>query len=201
MTGGVGMGKSKAAQLLRSRGVPVVDTDEVARELVEPGQPALAEIERLFGPQFIGSDGGLRRPALAKLVFSDAAARKQLEDVLHPRIRQVWRAQLAVWKTQSQSIVVVVIPLLFETNAQIELDATVCVACSQPTQQRRLLVRGWSKEQIQQRIQAQWPLEQKIARADFVVWTEAGLDVHTAQLDRILSQVMHSANPPVGAQD
>jgi dephospho-CoA kinase len=80
-----------------------------------------------------------------------------------------------------------VIPLLFETKAEAELDASICVACSAATQHQRLLARGWSPEHIEQRLQAQWPVETKMARANYVVWTEAGLEVHTMQIERILA--------------
>ena len=102
------------------------------------------------------------------------------------RIRALWRAQVEAWRAEGRPLAVVVIPLLFETEAEAELDATICVACSAATQRQRLLARGWSPEQIEQRLQAQWPIETKIARADYLVWTEAGVDVHAAQLDRIL---------------
>ena len=186
LTGGIGMGKSASAQLLRERGLPVIDTDDLARQVVEPGQPALKEVERLFGSQMVGADGRLIRAELARKVFGDAEARKRLEQILHPRIRELWRAQVEVWRSGGHPFGVVVIPLLFETGAEKELDATVCVACSATTQQERLRTRGWASEQIQQRIQAQWPVGKKIATSDFVIWTEAGLDVHAAQLDRIL---------------
>jgi len=186
LTGGVGMGKSTAAQLLRDRGVRVVDTDDLARQVVEPGQPALAEVLAAFGPEMAGPDGRLRRKELARRVFADLAARRQLEAILHPRIRMLWRAQVEAWRTEDHRLAVVVIPLLFETKAEAELDRTICVACSVATQQERLLARGWSPEQIEQRNLAQWPISQKIARADFLVWTEAGLDVHAAQIERIL---------------
>jgi dephospho-CoA kinase len=186
LTGGVGMGKSTAAQLLRDRGVRVVDTDDLARQIVEPGQPALAEVLAGFGPEMAGPDGRLRRKELARRVFADPAARRQLEAILHPRIRMLWRAQVEAWRTEGHRLAVVVIPLLFETKAEAELDGTICVACSVATQQERLLARGWSPEQIEQRNRAQWPIAQKIARADYLVWTEAGLDVHAAQIERIL---------------
>jgi dephospho-CoA kinase len=189
LTGGIGMGKSTADQLLRQRGVPVVDTDLLARDVVAPGQPALDEIQRVFGAGLIGPDGQLRRDSLARRVFPDPAARKTLEQILHPRIRELWRKEVETWRAEGRPLSVVVIPLLFETNAQNELDATICVACSSATQHERLLARGWSADQIEQRIRAQWPIEQKIAKADYVIWTEAGLDVHAAQLDRILQQV------------
>ena len=189
LTGGVGMGKSTSAQLLRDRGVRVVDTDDLARQVVEPGQPALAEVLAAFGTQFAGPDGQLRRSELARHVFADPAARRQLEAILHPRIRKLWRVQIETWRAEGRPLAVVVIPLLFETKAEAELDATICVACSVATQQQRLLARGWSPEQIEQRNRAQWPIAQKIARADYLVWTEAGLDVHAAQIERILCRL------------
>jgi dephospho-CoA kinase len=186
LTGGVGMGKSASADLLRSRGVPVVDTDDLARQVVEPGQPALAEVREAFGPQIIGPDGRLLRGELAGRVFADSGARVRLEGILHPRIRALWRAQMQAWREEGRPLAVVVIPLLFETSAEAELDATLCIACALPTQRERLLARGWSAQEIGQRVRAQWPIEVKMARADYVIWTEAGLDVHAAQLDRLL---------------
>jgi dephospho-CoA kinase len=186
LTGGIGMGKSTADELLRERGVAVVDTDLLARQLVEPGQPALAEIQTTFGREFIGVDGRLRREELARRVFADPVSRQQLENILHPRIRTLWLAQAEAWRAEGRLLAVVVIPLLFETNSTAHFDATICVACSAATQRQRLQARGWSAEEIDQRISAQWPVEKKMALADFVVWTEAGLDVHAAQLERIL---------------
>lgn len=186
LTGGVGMGKSNSARLLRLRSIPVVDTDDLARQVVEPGQSALAEVQRVFGAEIVGQDGHLRREELARRVFSDPAARKRLEDILHPRIRALWRAQMEVWRAEGRSLAVVVIPLLFETSAEAELDATICIACTRLTQHQRLLDRGWSPADIEQRVRAQWPIEIKMARADYVVWTEANLDVHADQLNRIL---------------
>jgi len=180
------MGKTTSALLLRSRGVRVVDTDDLARQVVEPGQSALAEVVAAFGADIVGPDGRLRRKELAQRVFADAAARRELEAILHPRIRALWRAQVETWRRQGHPLAVVVIPLLFETKAETELDATICVACGRATQIERLLARGWSAEQIEQRNHAQWPIEQKIARADYLIWTEAGLDVHAAQIERIL---------------
>jgi dephospho-CoA kinase len=187
LTGGIGMGKSTSAQLLQARGVPVVDTDDLARQVVEPGQPALAEVLAAFDPQIAAPDGRLRRDELARRVFADSTARLRLERILHPRIRELWRAQMEAWRAEGRPLAVVVIPLLFETKAEAELDATICVACSAATQQERLRARGWPAEQIQQRLQAQLPTEQKIARADYLIWTEGSLDVHAAQVDRILS--------------
>ena len=187
LTGGVGMGKSAGATILRERGVAVVDTDDLARQVVEPGQSALAEIEAAFGNKVIAPDGQLRRDVLAQLIFTDSVARKRLEDILHPRIRELWRSQLDAWGRESRTVAVVVIPLLFETKAEAEFDAVICVGCAAATQRQRLAARGWSPDQITQRIAAQHPIEDKMLRANYVIWTEAGLDVHAAQLDRMLS--------------
>jgi dephospho-CoA kinase len=186
LTGGIGMGKSAAAQVLERRGVPVVDTDLIARRIVEPGQPALEEIRQAFGARFLDSDGRLRREELARLVFAELAARQQLENITHPRIREAWLRQIDLWRIEQRPCAVVVIPLLFETGAERELNATICVACSAATRRRRLAERGWTADQIRQRVAAQWPIERKMARADFVVWTEGGLDVLADQLAGII---------------
>lgn len=188
LTGGIGMGKSKAAELLSGRGWPVVDTDILARQVVEPGELAIAEIQAAFGPHVLKPDGSLNREVLAGIVFPDPAKRRVLESILHPKIRERWRSQMEAWGKEGRPFGVVIIPLLFETEAQRECDAVICVACSATTQRRRLQHRGWSAEQIDQRITAQMPVEQKMLRSNYVVWTEAGLDVHAAQLERIFSR-------------
>lgn len=181
------MGKSTATTLLAELGAPVVDTDVIARQIVEPGQPALAEIRAVFGPGVFRGDGSLHRDELARVVFSEAPARRKLEAILHPRIREIWLAQVEKWRASQLAVGVVVIPLLFETNAASHFDATICVACSAPTQLQRLQARGWSREQIEQRSQAQWPAEEKMKRSDYVVWTEGSLAAHREQLKRILA--------------
>jgi dephospho-CoA kinase len=188
LTGGVGMGKSTAAEFLRARGAQVVDTDELARQLVEPGQPALAEIKKIFGGRIISSKGVLKRDELAQIIFADADARKKLEAILHPRIRERWLAQVETWRGEKCKLAVVVIPLLFETQAEAQFDKIICVACSGANQRQRLSGRGWTPKQIKQRIAAQIPVDQKIARADFVVWTDGDLDAHARQLELIMAR-------------
>ena len=189
LTGGVGMGKSTAAGFFQTLGARVVDTDELARQLVQAGQPALLEIQAVFGKGVVAPDGRLRRDELAQIVFADTAARKQLEAILHPRIRERWLAQIETWRAENRALAVVVIPLLFETQAESYFDKTVCVACLAATQRQRLLSRGWTPEQIQQRLTAQWPVDQKIARADFIVWTDGSLDVHARQIEQVLRKL------------
>lgn len=180
------MGKSTAARCLRERGIAVVDTDDLARQIVAPGQPALAEIERGFGREMLDATGQLNRSALARVVFADPAARQQLEAILHPRIHRLWQAQLDAWRSAGQAVAVVVIPLLFETGVAPSFDAVLCVACSAKTQRERLRERGWTVEQIAQREAAQWPVAEKMARARFVIWSEGRLSVLQQQLQRVL---------------
>lgn len=187
LTGGIGMGKSAAAHWLQSHGIPVVDTDDLSRALVEPGQPALAEIRDAFGGAVIGSDGKLRRDELAHAVFVNAAARKRLEAILHPRIHDLWAAQLAIWRVENRPLAVVIIPLLFETGAEKEFDAVVCVACSAVTQQDRLHLRGWTDDEIRRRIASQMPVTEKMERSHHVAWSEGDLEVFHRQLMRIIA--------------
>jgi dephospho-CoA kinase len=193
LTGGVGMGKSTAAGFFRERGARVVDTDEIARRLVQPGQPALGEIRAAFGKTVVGSTGELKRDELARIVFADADARKKLESILHPRIREQWLAQIETWRVEGCPLAIVVIPLLLETRAESHFDKIICAACSDAARRERLLARGWTSEQIGRRIAAQMPVEQKIARADFVIWTEGTLAVHSRQVDEILARLTPSS--------
>lgn len=188
LTGGIGMGKSTVGAMLEQHGVPVVDTDLVARQVVEPGQPALAEIAAVFGPEIIDPAGRLRRDEVARRVFGDESLRRRLEAITHPRIRQIWQAQVITWSAVGHNRAVVVIPLLFETGAEKEFDAVLCVACTATTQRERLFQRGWSDEQIRQRNAAQWPVEKKLAHCHGVIWTEGALEVTAQQVARFLDR-------------
>jgi dephospho-CoA kinase len=179
LTGGIGMGKSTAAQLLAAQGVPVLDTDALARELVAPGQLALEEIRAAFGDGFVAADGSLRRGELAQLVFADATARTKLEAILHPRIRARWQAEAVAWRAAGKTGVVI-IPLLFETAAAAAFDRILCVACTETTQAERLRARGWMPGEIAARNAAQWPVVKKMELAHCVLWSE-GTEAMLAQ--------------------
>ena len=189
LTGGVGMGKSTAAGFFSELGARIVDTDDLAHELVEPGQPALAEIQVEFGAGLIAADGRLRRDELARIVFSDAEARKKLEAILHPRIRDRWQKQVEVWRKQNCHVAMVAIPLLFETLAEKDFDKIICVACSPAGQRERLRGRGWPADQIEGRIASQFPVEQKMARSDYVIWTEGSPASHRRQAGDIFQRL------------
>ncbi|MCP5516900.1 MAG: dephospho-CoA kinase [Verrucomicrobiales bacterium] len=186
ITGGVGMGKSAFAALLESLGVKVVDTDGLARELTQPGQPPVQEIRRELGERFVDPEGRLRRAELGDHVFTHPEARARLEAILHPRIRRVWGARVAEWRQDGERLGAVVIPLLFETGAASQFDEVICVACTAATQAERLVARGWSLSQSAQRIGAQLDIHAKLARADRVVWTEGDLSVTREQAVQIV---------------
>lgn len=185
LTGGVGMGKSTVAALLEARGVPLIDTDAIAREETEPGTEGLAAIRAEFGPEVLDARGRLDRAALGARVFASAERRKALERILHPRIRARWRTAVEQWRAEGKQRAVVVIPLLFETGAETELNRTVCVACAPATQMRRLKERGWTVEQARQRVAAQWPAARKMDLADAVIWNESTLAVCEMQAARV----------------
>lgn len=184
ITGGVGMGKSTAAKLLREQGVPVVDSDDLARAVVALGEPALAEIAGQFGSDFLNAQGEMDRAKMAAHIFSNTTEREKLESIIHPRVRERWRSEIKKWRAAGQGGVVV-IPLLFEVGAAENFDITLCVACSQATQLERLHERGWSNDHIGQRIAAQLSIEVKMERADHVLWNEGNLETLRAQLARL----------------
>ncbi len=186
LTGGVGMGKSTAARLLKKAGLPVVDSDDLAREAVQPGTEGLAEIADEFGEEFLKPDGSLDRDKMASTVFQDQAARRQLELIIHPRVRAVWENRIEQWREQKRPVGVVVIPLLFEVGLQDSFDAVLCVASTASTQRSRLRGRNWSDAQIAARIAAQMDIAQKMDLADHVLWNEGTPDQLGEQLNGIL---------------
>lgn len=189
LTGGIGMGKSAAAGFLEALGVACVDTDVLARELVAPGQAALEEVVRVFGPEYLTSEGGLDRGRLGRLVFGDEAARLELESILHPRIRTAWKGCLAAWEAEGLRSGVVGIPLLFESGVEAEFDVIVCVACRASTQRERLLGRGLDEREMEGRIWAQWPVEKKMVASDRVLWSEGTLGVLEAQVGVLVREL------------
>lgn len=167
LTGGIASGKSAAATAFAALGVPVLDTDVIAREVVEPGQPGLARIVAEFGERVLDGDGKLDRGALRALVFADPAARRQLEAMLHPAIWARLERQSA---TAGGPYQVFVIPLLIESNAADAVDRVLVVDCAVETQMRRLRERdGEGEAGSRAMLAAQASREQRLAAADDVL--------------------------------
>jgi len=173
LTGGIASGKSTVAELFAALGVPVIDTDQLARALVEPGQPALAAIAAAFGPGLIGDGGRLDRAQLRARIFASPEARARLEAILHPRIR---RATLAACSEAGGPYQLIVVPLLFESGFDALVDRALVVDCTEDRQRQRLASRdGETPERIEQILAAQLPREQRLAAADEVLPNEGEL--------------------------
>lgn len=180
LTGGIGSGKSAATQWFESQGIKVIDADVVAREIVEPNQPALRAIQQTFGDWVLLEDGQLNRRALREHIFQCPEARQALEQITHPAIRQSIIQQLQ----QAQSpYVILVSPLLFETNQHELVQHTLLIDADQQTQLQRASQRdGQSEEQIQKIIAAQMPRDQKQQLAHDIVLNDGLLEHLHAQL-------------------
>ncbi|NLP36548.1 MAG: dephospho-CoA kinase [Firmicutes bacterium] len=186
LTGGIATGKSTVAAYFEQLGALRIDTDELARLVVEPGQPALAEIARRFGVEVIDEKGRLIRQKLAALVFKDEKKRKELESILHPRIREMLMLKLKEARNQGYEIALVEVPLLFETDFHRQVDCTVAVAAAEDIQLVRLKERnGLTTEEARLRIHAQMPLAEKIKRAHFVIDNSGTREETKQQVEKI----------------
>jgi dephospho-CoA kinase len=169
LTGGIGSGKSMVASMFAQLGADVIDADRLAREVVEPGQPALKEIATAFGTDILLPDGRLDRGKLARIIFADPVARGTLNAITHPRIRERMDAEISARRSRA-GVLVVDIPLLYENDRSRAVETVIVVWVDPKTQLRRLQERdGLSVEEARQRIAAQMPLDEKRARADVVI--------------------------------
>ncbi|HEX5765262.1 MAG TPA: dephospho-CoA kinase [Woeseiaceae bacterium] len=195
LTGGIASGKSMIADMFAARGVPIIDTDVIAREVVQPGEPALNEIERQFGPEVISPDGRLDRRRLREIVFSDDGKREELEAILHPRIRDAAVLQSSAAGGEYQ---VIVVPLLVESPMRQWMDRILVVDCSEETQLQRLLERdAESREQARRMIRAQASREERLAIADDVIGndrTKAEADDQVENLHRFYRGLANAAH-------
>jgi dephospho-CoA kinase len=173
LTGGIASGKSTVARLFEALGVPVIDTDLLAREVVAPGEPLLAQIAARFGADVLAADGSLNRAGLREIVFADPGARADLEQLTHPAIRARLEARSAVLGGPYQLLV---IPLLVETAGRTPVDRVLVVDCSEALQIRRLQARdGTTLEQARQILNAQATREARLALANDVIVNEGDL--------------------------
>lgn len=192
LTGGIGSGKSTVAALLRAHGAIVVDADAIAREVVEPGSPALAEIAEAFGPGVLGEDGSLDRQALGRIVFADPRQREALEAITHPRIAA--RSAELIAAAPSGSVVVYDMPLLVEHGGEglRSWDAVVVVDAPDDIRLARLVGRGMSAEDARSRMAAQASREARLAVADYVVDNSGRVEDLAGQVDRLWAE-LHAA--------
>lgn len=183
LTGGIGSGKSTVAAMFAQRGVPVIDTDDIARALSEPGTDAYAAILRTFGAQVLDGARKIDRSLLRERVFNDAHARRRLEDILHPRIRIEVEARLARLDAPYSLIVV---PLLIETDFAELVDRVLVVDAAEELQVARVMARGrLSRAAVQKIIAAQSPRSARLARADDTIANDADVAALTVQVEAL----------------
>jgi dephospho-CoA kinase len=180
LTGGIASGKSTVADLFAELGVPVIDTDVIARDVVRPGGPALPALVAAFGPGVLAADGSLDRRRLRARVFADDAERRRLEAILHPHIEA---ATLAASGQAGGPYQLVVVPLLFESGFDRHVDRVLVVDCPEELQRSRLLARdGESPEQVERILASQLDRASRLARADDVIDNAGTLDATRARV-------------------
>jgi dephospho-CoA kinase len=170
ITGGAGSGKSTVARMFAELGAEVLDADQVSREAVVVGAPAWQELRRLYGEDYFNPDGTLNRSRLAQRVFNDPEERRRLEGLIHPLVVQGIMARAAALEGRGVQLVMVEVPLLYESGREAGFDRVIVVSAPEPERIRRLRERDRRGEaEIRGILQAQWPLKDKVARADYVV--------------------------------
>ncbi|MFS0723170.1 dephospho-CoA kinase [Paenibacillus sp. 1P07SE] len=193
LTGGIACGKSTVAAMLAARGAALTDADQVAREVVMPGEPALAAVVRQFGQAVLSADGTLDRPGLGKLVFGNRERLKELEAILHPAIRERMQSRLQQYEDEDPDrLAVADVPLLFETGQAGLYEGVLVVYIPQPLQVERLLARspGMTEEEALSRIGLQMDIEEKRSRADWVIDNSGSLEETEQQVEAFMRKAV-----------
>jgi dephospho-CoA kinase len=193
LTGGIATGKSHVRARFEDLGIPTIDSDVLAREALAPRSPGLGSVAERFGPKVLNADGSLDRDGLAKIVFADPAARKDLEAIVHPYVQRRTDEWFAGLDTSRHRYAIADIPLLYEVGRDKDFDEVIVVACTSAIQLRRLLERGMTEAEARQRLSAQLPLEDKIARADHVIRTDGSYDETNRQVQELHTRLCASA--------
>ena len=191
LTGGIGSGKSAVASLLEEYGIPVVSADELSRMVVAKGSSSLQAVVDAFGPEVLSEDGELDRKAMAQIVFADADKRRQLESILHPKIRERFSHVLEALTEAGHEVVVYEVPLLFEKKLQGDMHAVVLVTASTETRVARVMARDESsREQVEARMRTQMPETEKRLLANYLIINEGDLDDLRREVQILISRFL-----------
>lgn len=191
LTGGIATGKTVVRRRFESRGVPTLDADAVVHRLLGSGTDVAREVETRFGRSVIAEDGSVNRKALGALVFDEAAARKDLEAIVHPRVFEAISDFFGASREQGAEVAVVDAALMYETGSYRKYDRIIVAYCPRALQTERLMERdGLSREEAERRIGAQIPVEEKRDRADYVIDTSGSLEETRARADSVLEQLL-----------
>jgi dephospho-CoA kinase len=189
LTGGIATGKSHVLEQFRRHGIPCLDADELAHGVTSAGTEATVAIAARFGLDVLAPDGSVNRAKLGAIVFADPIARKELEAIVHPAVYRAMAAGLRAFEMLEYAMTVVDVPLLYETSAEKQFDRVVATLCPPDVQLARLVGRGMSEEAARQRLAAQWPADEKAARADFVIRTDGSFEETDRQIADVLRQL------------
>jgi dephospho-CoA kinase len=186
LTGGIGAGKSTVAALLADHGAVIIDADAIAREIVQPGTPALVELVDAFGVGILRDDGSLNRGELARLAFADSDAAARLNGIMHPAIRAESERRIADAAARGASVVVYDMPLLVETGQQDVVDVVVVVDVPEEMQvERAVTLRGLDEDDVRRRMQVQASREQRRAAADVVIDNSGDREATARQVEAL----------------
>ncbi|KXH87209.1 dephospho-CoA kinase [Sporosarcina sp. HYO08] len=187
LTGSIASGKSTVSKMLKEKGYPIVDADEIARLVVEPGSPTLLEIQQQFGMEFIREDGSLNRERLGEWIFTHPAEREKLNGIIHPAIRKEMLSQKEKWIAAGAGTIIMDIPLLFESKLESYVEKILVVSVTPEVQLRRLMDRNvLSEEEAKKRIQSQIPVADKEKRADAIIHNNGTLAETERQLNTLI---------------
>lgn len=193
LTGGIATGKSYVLARFQRLGIPCVDADALAHGVEAAGTEATQQIAARFG-DVLAADGSVDRKKLGPIAFSDPAARKELEAIVHPAVYRAIAAAIRGFELTGERLVIVDVPLLFETGREKDFDRVIVTACSPETQLARLRERGMTDEAARQRLAAQWPTHKKVAGAHFVIHTDGTFDETDRQVADIHEQLLRGAD-------
>jgi len=186
LTGGIATGKTYVLDQFRRRGVTWLDADSLAHGVEAAGTEATTAIAARFGADVLAADGSVDRAKLGPIVFADPAARRDLEAIVHPAVYRAIAAGIRAFElTSAHAFAVVDVPLLFETGANTQFDRVIVTACPPEMQVARLVARGLTEAAARQRLAAQWPTDEKTARADFVIHTGDSFDDTDRQVEQV----------------
>lgn len=190
LTGGIASGKSTVSNMFKNKGAAIIDADLLSREILEPGQPAFLDLVDAFGPGILDSDQRIDRKVLGRRVFADPEVRKTLESITHPRIFELFQTRTQQAEARGERVVLYDAPLLYERGLDSLMNAVIVVSIPLDMQKQRLTARdGLDEAAVEQRLAAQWPLSEKVEKADYVIDNAHTLSHTEAQVDHVWRQL------------
>ena len=192
LTGGIATGKSTADKFFEEKNIPIVDCDEIAHNIMNVNKPAWKDIKEVFGEKYLNEDQTINRKKLGKLVFNDPTKMKILNEITHPRIFQEMESQIALYKSEGYSLIIVDAPVLFESHSEKYYDKTLVISLPQDLQIKRLMARNnLTKEEALSRINSQMSLKEKEARATYVIENTGSVEDLYKKLNELLTKIKY----------